>query len=377
MSELELSSDIQEGFPPEPRYYGLTQTAWVQVGMIGVLFAATFYVCLHRLWLKTNPFTGDPNWSHAVCVPIIGLYYIYAHRKEFLRTQIQTSWSAFPIVIFGILLFVYGIYPGQNDFIKDVGMIISLFGTAAFLLGWGMMSYLWFPILFLGCALPWPPLIYSKVALPLQELAAEVAVFTLRVSNVNAFFSGTKIFMEGANGELRTLNVAEACAGLRSLMTFVTIGAAMAFLSNRPLWQKMIVTASAIPIAIFCNVMRVSGQGLLDHYWSREWSVGFAHQFAGMVMLIPAFFLLLLVGWILDRVFLEVVEAADDGGQGVAEAAAKLEAQAAMAGTPLVVPPQRSHATVRRSKKKLDQQLNAAPQAGQMPVPTGTPREEQ
>ena len=141
--------------------------------------------------------------------------------------------------------------------------------------------------------------------------------------------------------------------GLRSLMTFITIGAAMAFLSARPIWQKVLVTMSAVPIAIFCNVMRVSGQGLLDHYWSREWSQGFAHQFAGMVMLIPAFFLLLLVGWMLDRIFVEIVPVADDGGTAVAEAAAKLEAAAAAAGTPLVVPPQRSHATIRRSKKRL------------------------
>ncbi len=145
-----------------------------------------------------------------------------------------------------------------------------------------------------------------------------------------------------------------------ALPTFITIGAAMAFLSGRPLWQKVIVTLSAVPIAIFCNVMRVSGQGLLDHYWSREWSQGFAHQFAGMVMLIPAFFLLLLVGYILDKIFLEVVPVSDDGGQAVAEAAAKLEAAAAAAGTPLVVPPQRSHATIRRSKKRIDQQMAQA-----------------
>jgi exosortase/archaeosortase family protein len=190
------------------------------------------------------------------------------------------------------------------------------------------------------------------VALPLQELAAKVAVSVLQMSNVNAFFNGTKIFIEGFNGELRTLNVAEACAGLRSLMTFVTIGGAMAFLSSRPFWQKCLITVSAVPIAIFCNVMRVSGQGLLDHYWSREWSQGFAHQFAGMVMLIPAFFLLLLVGWLLDRVFVEVVPSAIEEGPAGAEAAARMEAEAAAAGTPIFVPAPRSHNTIRRSKAR-------------------------
>jgi exosortase/archaeosortase family protein len=102
--------------------------------------------------------------------------------------------------------------------------------------------------------------------------------------------------------------VAEACAGLKSLMTFIAVAAAVAFLSFRPLWQKVLVTLSAIPIAIFCNMVRVTGQGMLDYYVSQKWSESFAHQFAGMVMMIPAFFLILLVAWILDNVFIEEVD---------------------------------------------------------------------
>jgi exosortase/archaeosortase family protein len=88
-------------------------------------------------------------------------------------------------------------------------------------------------------------------------------------------------------------------------MTFITLAAAMAFLTlSRPMWQKLLLIASAVPIAIFCNVMRVSGQGLLDVYVTEQASEGFAHQFAGMVMLIPAIFLLLGVGWVLDQIFI-------------------------------------------------------------------------
>jgi exosortase/archaeosortase family protein len=78
----------------------------------------------------------------------------------------------------------------------------------------------------------------------------------------------------------------------------------------RPLWQKLIIVLSAIPIAIFCNVMRVSGQGLLDHYFSEKLSEGFAHAFVGLIMLLPAFFLILLVCWILDQLFVEEVDEA-------------------------------------------------------------------
>jgi exosortase len=365
MSEMTAGSlDIQPIPPGERRYMGLTHVGWTQVAILGGLFAITFLICLRRLWLKTNPISGDPNWSHAICVPVIGLYYLYTHRKQLRATPIEAAWSALPILFAGLFLFAYGIYPGQNDFIKDVGMIGTLFGLVAFLTGWQMMKILWFPICFFVCALPWPPLVYSMVALPLQGLAAQVAVWSLQIAGVNSFYSGTKILMEGYNSEIRTLNVAEACAGLRSLMTFVTIGGAMAFLSGRPLWQKITMTLSAVPIAISCNVMRVSGQGLLDHYWSREWSQGFAHQFAGMVMLVPAFFLLLLVGWLLDRVFVEeVTVAVDDAAAANAEVAAKLESEASAAGTPLFLPPRRSHNTIRRSKAKSPSHAGA-------PVPT-------
>jgi len=286
---------------------GITQAGWVQIAVIAALMALLFWPNLRRLWDKTNPFYGEPNWGHAICVPVIGIYYLYLHRQSLRSSAVRTAWSGLAICVAGILLFGYGIWPGQNDFAKDLGMVICLFGVVLLLCGWELMRIAWFPIVFLICALPWPSLIYSRVAEPLQGLAADVAVRVLRFTGVQAINSGTKILMEHGDG-VRTLNVAEACAGMRSLMTFVSIAAAVAFLSARPMWQKLVIVVSAVPIAIFCNVMRVAGQGLLDHYVSTGWSEGFAHSFAGVVMLIPALFLILLVAYILDNLFIEAVD---------------------------------------------------------------------
>lgn len=410
----------------------LSGAAWAKLGLLAAAFVAIFYNNLFRLWVKTNPIWGDPNWSHAVCVPIIGLYYLYLHRDELLATRTEPvlmgAWNSrrwlaagvmtlglgmyllaardvenygylagigvvtigvgvaaplltggqplrrnviavglavvgvllyffgplllpatqafvnirgalttaglgvlilaafvqlldagLGVMLFGLLTSAFGIWPGQNDQVWDLGMIITLFGTVLTLCGWRVMRIAWFPIVFLICALPWPPIIYSAVASPLQVLAARVAVVVLQIGGVTADFAGTKIFIDvpspdpalAAKGVMvpHTLSVEEACAGLRSLMTFITVGAAWAFLTPRPLWQRMAITFSAIPIAIFCNVMRVSGQGLLDRYWSAEASQGFTHQFVGMVMLIPAFFLIWLVAWIVDQLFLEETDA--------------------------------------------------------------------
>lgn len=218
------------------------------------------------------------------------------------------------IVLCGLAVFQYGIYPGRNDWTSDMGIPLVIFGVVLTMCGWQVMKIAWFPIAFLICAIPWPPLVYSRVASPLQELAATIAVGTLNICQITSEQAGTKIIIDRGIGlPPRTLNVAEACAGMRSLMTFISVGAAMAFLSHRPLWQKFFITLSAIPIAIFCNVMRVSGQGLLDRLWSEQVSEGFAHAFVGLVMLIPAFFLLLLVQWVLDKIVVEEVDETDTG----------------------------------------------------------------
>ncbi len=289
----------------EQHFYGLTPTAWLKVLVITLLMAALFRFNLSRIWSKTNPFTGaDGNWGHTLILPLIGIYYLYANREKLLAARVYTAWSGLAILLFGILFFFYGIYPGYNDFFKDFGMVIALFGVVTFLTGWDVMKIAWFPIAFLVCGIPWPGLFYSALSWPLQTLAAKVSVKTLVLCGIDASNSGTKIFIAEPDS-VRALNVAEACSGLKSLMTFISVAAAVAFLSARPLWQKAIVTLSAIPIAVFCNVMRVAGQGLLDHYVSHKLSEGFAHQFVGLVMLIPAFFLILLVCWILDQLFID------------------------------------------------------------------------
>jgi len=230
-----------------------------------------------------------------------------------LPLLVPTSTVLGAVSIFaGLLTFAAAIYPIQNDYAKDLGMVITLFGVVALLGGWAVMRIAWFPIAFLVVALPWPELVYQKLAWPLQKLAASASVGTLRIFAVEARRDETMIWFmvptKGGAWEWESLSVAEACAGLRSLMTFLMVAGTVAFLQRRKLWEKLFITFSAIPIAIFCNMVRVSGQGLLHRYVSKETSVGFAHSFVGLLMLIPGFFLILLVQWLLEKLFIEEAE---------------------------------------------------------------------
>ena len=374
------------GLNPDGTYFGLSLETWVKVAVLAPLFIAVYWVVIRWLWDKTNPIWGEANWGHAICIPIVGLYYLYINRDELLNQPVEplvlgrftAPWRLWPAVgmiligavigfgtrgfiadggkalaifgglvllldwalaslLFGLFMFAYGIHPGQNQFVQGCAMILTLFGVVLMLSGWKVMKYAWFPIAYLICGIPWPPLVYSYIASPLQTLAAKVAVVTLRFTGVTAYRTGTKINMASSSitSPMRTLNVAEACAGLRSLMTFITVGVAVAFLSARPLWQKIIITVSSIPIAIFCNVMRVAGQGLLDHYVSEQLSQSFAHQFVGIMMLVPAFFMILAVGWVLDHLF---VEEADDRDRNYSQLGVIPAAPAMAAAAPVAAP---------------------------------------
>jgi exosortase len=345
-------------------WLGLPLRAWLMAAFLAVAFTALYWTSLRRLWIKTNPFNGTDDWPHAVFVPIVGLYYLYLNLDDLLKAKVRpllggdfykgrlisaaallasgvmfiyvlprlpgpfanyageigtlgkgfVGLAAFVLVfdwgigtlLAGLLTYAYGIYPGANDFIKDVGMVMSLFGAVLTIVGWDVMRITWFPLAFLFCILPWPGLFYSKLAMPMQQFSAQMAVAVMQITGVDVENAGTQIIIQRPAPALpRILNVAEACAGLRGLMTFVSLGASVAFLSTRPLWQKIVITLSAIPIAVCCNALRVSGQGMLDYYVSEVWSAGFAHQFAGLVMLIPGFVALLGVVWLLDKLFVE------------------------------------------------------------------------
>lgn len=379
MSTLTTNPGAQIDYPsadpqgdPDPLYLGLALSTWVRIATIATLFSLLFWPNLRRIWEKTNPFNGvDPNWAHAMFIPLVGIYYLYVNREKLLATRVQIAWEGLAITLGGILFFAYGIFPGQNDWFKDAGMVVTLFGIVTFLCGWRVMKTAWFPIVFLFCALPWPGLFYSLLASPLQKLAAYVAVHVLNMVGVGSLQSGNKLFIAGKHG-VETLNVAEACSGLRSLMTFVSIAAAVAFLSVRPLWQKLVMVASAIPIAIFCNSMRVTVQGIVNHYsnWGTQWSEGFAHGLVGLVMMIPAFFLILLVGWMLEHLFIEEV---DDKAALRRKAAAAADARPAAPRPQAIIRKTPAVAKPAADAKSADGAMPTVPSAKTAVTPIATP----
>lgn len=279
---------------------------WIHLLVLAAAFACLYRDNLHRLWQWTNPSSGDPNWGHAIFIPIISVIYLLEHRDRLRRTPVRPTFTGLIVLFASIVLFVAGIGLGVNfaqfgPYLEDFGMLTTLVGCVVAIFGWPMVRVAAFPIAFLLCALPWPAYVHDALTLPLQRFAATASVHLLQLTGMNVEQSGNTLHILTASGADRVLNVAEACSGMRSLITFIAIGLAVAFLSARPLWQKIIISLSAVPIAIACNVFRITGEGLLDQHVSRGLSEGFAHSAIGVVLLAPGFALFLLIGWILDR----------------------------------------------------------------------------
>ena len=279
---------------------------WMHLLILAVAFAALFWTNLERLWQWTNPSSGDANWGHAFFIPLISLAYLLEHRDRLKNALVRPAATGLVFVALGLALFVGGIGVGANfaqfgPYLQDLGMLTTLFGAVLSVFGWRILRITLFPIAYLLCALPWPPYVHDTLTLPLQHVAATASVRVLQWTGMNVEQAGNTLHILSTNGVDRALNVAEACSGMRSLITFLALGLAVAFLSNRPFWQKIVISLSAVPIAILCNIFRIVGEGLLDQYVSQSLSQGFAHSAVGLVLLAPGFALFLLVGWILDR----------------------------------------------------------------------------
>jgi exosortase len=286
---------------------GLDFTAgrFISASMVAVLGAVLWFVVPHL---------GGPFAANGARIEILG--------KGIIALAVFVTLLDWGLgtLLYGLLIYTAGVSPLSNDLIKDFGMIMTVFGAVLTIGGWEIMKIAWFPCVFLLAIPPWPDTIYQKIAIPLQNIASAVGVFVMTICGIDAERNGTTMSMYRDGTKVGELNVATACSGIKSLMTFISLGAALAFLSNRPLWQKLFITVSTVPIAIFCNAMRVGGQGLLDYYVSHEWSTGFAHMFAGVVFLLPGFLMILGLIWVLDQMFIDVEEVDEVEGGVAAEA---------------------------------------------------------
>ncbi|MHC4571997.1 MAG: exosortase/archaeosortase family protein [Planctomycetota bacterium] len=284
---------------------------YVKLLIIGALF---YYLFHNEIKSIVHRWLTDSSWSHGFLIPLFSLYFINQHKNEILNLQTKPNYLGLFFLICAIAFYPLNVVHFQYGYFRPLGMIATLGAIVLFLGGWRLVKYTWLPVGFLVFAVPLPGRYYVKLTMPMRQLAATIAaaLFNL-VDQMEATASGVVIDVIYKGQRLEpALNVAEACSGMRLLMAFLALGVAMAYLHYRPIWQRIILLLNTIPIAIFCNIVRVTVTGFIYVLIHPKYAQGIYHDILGMAMLPLAFGLYGFLAWFMSSLFVEETELAED-----------------------------------------------------------------
>jgi exosortase len=283
---------------------------------IGFAIAFAYATVLVKL---TRDWWNDENYSHGLLVPLIIGYILWTQRDKLARTKVQPSLLLGGGAIFFALFSLWAGVAGAELYTQRLSLILLLVGIAVYFWGLKLLQLLLVPLGLLFLAMPIPAIVFNKIAFPLQLFASRCAVWSMSLLGIPVLRQGNIIELKPLNSfDTKKLEVVEACSGIRSLMTLLTLAVVFAYFTHTPpddpqsgkrfgrlksywFWRSTIIVLSAVPIAILTNAFRVSGTGVLAHYYGTAVADGFFHSFSGWAIYIVAFILLFGIGMILDR----------------------------------------------------------------------------
>ena len=274
------------------RVAGRNPVLWTALLLAGS-FALLYGRVLARL---VHDWINDGNYSHGFLIVPLSLYFAWERRAR-LRT-IQREPSAFGlVVVIGSLAVLLAGLMGAELFLTRVSIVGVVAGSILFLFGWRTLGLLALPVLFLLLMIPIPAIILNQVTFPLQLLASQVGEAALRGLGVPVLREGNVIVLANVS-----LEVAEACSGIRSLISLLTLGIVYGYFADSRFFVRFVVALCTIPIAIASNGLRVAGTGIAAHYWGPRAAEGFFHTFSGWLMFVVAFCMLFVVTRLIIRV---------------------------------------------------------------------------
>jgi exosortase len=274
-------------------WFGLLR--WQGVALL-VLVGWLYASILARLFLQWVGPSRDPNFEHGIFVPLFALFILWQDRKRLQAISSAPSWSGLPLVVLSLLMLVLGVL-GAENFSSRMSLLILLAGLIIMFQGWKFFRAVLFPWAFLILMIPIPTLILQHVTFPLQLLASKLATVLLEVVGVPVLRQGNMIVLAAM-----PLDVAEACSGIRSLLTLVTLAIIYGYLLETRIWVRVVLACSAVPIAVVANSFRIFGTGLLVQYWDPDKAEGFFHTFSGWLIFVVALIMLYIVHLLISRI---------------------------------------------------------------------------
>jgi exosortase len=293
-SEERVSEVIDLGTAPRPtgdRDGGRFTSAkwWIGWGPV-VLLSVLFVVLYHAIAVKlVRDWYDLPDFSHGFLIPFFAAFLLWDKRQELRSTPIAPSWAGISLVVMGLFELLVGVL-GADLFLQRTSFVLLAAGLVWTLFGKAMLGRVKFVLFVLLLAIPLPTIVFNQITFPLQLLASRFASDLLPLLGVPVLRDGNIIQLPAM-----PLEVAEACSGIRSLMSLFTVAVIYGYFLERTTWRRVLLALSSLPIAVAANVARIVGTGLCVQYWDPDKALGFFHEFSGWLMFLVSLACLYLV----------------------------------------------------------------------------------
>ncbi|MBU0945886.1 MAG: exosortase/archaeosortase family protein [Proteobacteria bacterium] len=262
---------------------------------LGIMLTALGFVYFPILQDLAKDWNTNDNYSHGYFIPVLSFYMIYTSREELKNLSVQTNFAGLFLLIAGLGQLIIA-QAGSEFFLQRTSLIPVLAGLVLFCLGFAFLKKVLLPILYLIFMVPLPAIIWNKIAFPMQLFSSYLTEKVVTFSGIPIFREGNILHLSGT-----TLEVVDACSGLRSLTTLFALSAVFAILSSHTSWQKWVLFLAAAPIAIFANIIRLSATALLASKYGPDVAHGFLHDFSGLVVFAVGITLLVVVSNVLKK----------------------------------------------------------------------------
>ena len=266
---------------------------WLPAAIVLAAIGLSYWQTIDKLVAQMM---ANEDFSGGLLVAPIAAYLVWRKRDELQRVDVRPDWRGAALLVLAMGLYVVGEL-GAELFTIRVSMLVFVIGSVWLLYGWEVVKVLRFPLAFLFLMLPLPGFIYRNLTFPLQLISSAWSVKTLHLLGISAYREGNVIDMG-----FTQFQVVEACNGLRFILPLLIIGVLMAYFSRKALWKRILLVVASIPIAIFANVVRIAGTGIIARQWGVEAAEGFFHSFSGWVVFMVCFVVFALFNLLLSKI---------------------------------------------------------------------------
>jgi exosortase len=264
----------------------------IQLGLLATAFFALFN---HTIIKLVGDWSTDENFSHGFLIPVITAYMIWDKKGALSGLAASRNNWGIIFIIFGMALHLLGNI-GAELFIMRTSMIFTIFGIVLYMTGGAVSKKIIVPIAYLFFMIPIPAIIWNKIAFPLQLFAAGLSANVVEMIGISVLREGNILHLANT-----TLEVVDACSGLRSLTSLLALGGAFAYISNLKIIFKWVLFLSAVPIAVAVNIFRLTITAIMAEKIGPETAHGFLHDASGLIIFVLAFVMLFLVYILLHK----------------------------------------------------------------------------